>query len=93
MKAGKGIVHNETIHSDCKTNGSHASVIQFWINLPSKQKFDNPEYLAIHKDDIPKQTLNENAGWVKILAGKHEDLHAKIPCYSKQFLYHIHLEA
>ena len=32
-------------------------------------------------------------GWIKVIAGQYENLVSKIPNYSKQFLYHIHLEA
>jgi redox-sensitive bicupin YhaK (pirin superfamily) len=92
MKAGKGIVHDEAINTDFKTK-SLACVVQFWINLPAKHKCEDPNYLPLYENDIPKQTLNYNAGWIKILAGKYENVAAKIPCYSKQFLYHVHLEA
>ncbi len=33
------------------------------------------------------------SGWIKVIVGNYEDLSSKIPNYSEQFLYHIHLEA
>ena len=37
--------------------------------------------------------MTGGAGWIKVLSGEYENMIAKVPCYSKQFLYHIHLEA
>jgi redox-sensitive bicupin YhaK (pirin superfamily) len=37
--------------------------------------------------------LSHKSGWIRVIAGHYENLASKIPEYSKQFLYHIHLEA
>src|SRR5258706_13968642 len=44
MKAGKGIIHEErpTLEFQCNGGGLHA--LQFWINLPSINKNEDPEY-------------------------------------------------
>jgi redox-sensitive bicupin YhaK (pirin superfamily) len=93
MKAGKGIVHDEAASPECQITNPNVSVIRFWINLPSKNKSEEPEYFSLAADDIPNQILTDNTGWIKILSGEYENMIAKVPCYSKQFLYHIHLEA
>jgi redox-sensitive bicupin YhaK (pirin superfamily) len=93
MKAGKGVVQDEAINKECKTNGTDISVVQFWINVPSQHKCEDPDYLSLTEHDVSKQILNDDGGWVKILSGEYENTVAKIPCYSKQFLYHVHLEA
>jgi redox-sensitive bicupin YhaK (pirin superfamily) len=93
MKAGKGVVHDEAINTGCKTNGTDISVVQFWINLPSQHKCDNPFYLSLSDHVVSKQILKHNTGWIKVLLGKYENAVAKIPGYSKQFLFHVHLEA
>jgi len=64
-----------------------------WINLPSKHKSGEPDYLSLQTSDVPKQMLVNGVGWIKILSGKYENLAARVPCYSKQLLYHIHVEA
>lgn len=92
MKAGKGIVHDETLNVDSHTNTHSTHAFQFWINLPSKIKAEPPEYLAIHAHEVPQKGLPHNGGWIKVIVGDYEDLHASIPNYSKQFLYHIQLE-
>jgi hypothetical protein len=93
MKAGKGIVRDETISPQCRITNPDVSVLRFWINLPSKYKSGGPEYFSLQVNDIPKQILNDDAGWLKILSGEYENMAAKTSCYSKHFLYHLHLEA
>lgn len=92
MKAGNGIIHNESVGPDTNKNGDISlHGFQFWINLPSVQKHENPEYMAIQSDELPLINLENEAGTLKVVVGEFEGQTSKIPLYSKQFLYHIHL--
>jgi redox-sensitive bicupin YhaK (pirin superfamily) len=93
MKAGKGIVHDESVRSEFWVTNHDISVVRFWINLPSNRKAEEPDYFSFQSGEIPKQALGNDAGWIKILSGEYGNTVAKIPCYSKEFLYHVHLEA
>ena len=93
MKAGNGIIHDEVLNVDPQTTDGLTHAFQFWINLPSKQKAEPPEYLPVQAGEVPQQMLNDKRGWIKVIVGEYENLISKIPNYSKQFLYHIHLEA
>ncbi len=93
MKAGNGIIHDEVVNVDPQTNDLLTHAFQFWINLPSKQKAEPPEYLPVQATDIPQQMLSDKRGWIKVIVGEYENSVSKIPNYSKQFLFHIHLEA
>ncbi|MBE9586412.1 pirin family protein [Mucilaginibacter sp. JRF] len=93
MKAGNGIIHDETLNSDSKTDSELVHGFQFWINLPSNIKAEAPAYLSVEGNAVPFKTLSENKGWIKVILGGFEDLNSVIPNYSEQFLYHIHLEA
>jgi redox-sensitive bicupin YhaK (pirin superfamily) len=93
MNAGKGIIRDEAVSSEFRLMDSDVSVVRFWINLPSDRKGERPEYFSFQSNEIPIQQLEGDAGWVKVLLGKHRDIVAEAPCYSKEFLYHIHLEA
>jgi len=93
MKAGKGIVHDEAVSAECRITNPNVSIVRFWINLPSKNKCEESEYFSLPVNDIPNQILTDDTGWIKILSGEYENMIAKVPCYSRQFLYHIHLEA
>ncbi|MFI5219706.1 MAG: pirin family protein [Bacteroidia bacterium] len=93
MKAGNGIIHDEVVNVDSQTSDFLTHGFQFWINLPAKNKAEAPEYIPLQANDIPQQELSDKRGWVKVIAGEYEKSVSKIPNYSKQFLYHIHLEA
>lgn len=93
MKAGNGIIHDETLNVDSQTKSNQTHAFQFWINLPSKNKAEKPEYLAIQSNEVPNKPLPNNSGWIKVIAGNYENLKSVIPNYSEQFLYHIQLEA
>jgi redox-sensitive bicupin YhaK (pirin superfamily) len=92
MKAGNGIIHDEVVNVDPKTTDLLTHAFQFWINLPSKQKAEPPEYLSVQANEVPQKMLGDDKGWIKVIVGEYENLVSKIPNYSKQFLYHIHLE-
>lgn len=93
MKAGNGIIHDEAVNIDTEANNLLTHALQFWINLPSKQKAESPDYRPVQAPDVPKELLNDNTGWMKVIVGEYENLVSTIPSYSKQLLYHIHLEA
>jgi len=89
MKAGKGVIYDEFVSpSNCD-----ASVVQLWINLPSKHKGEEPDYFSLLPNEIPKQNLDDCTGWIKVLSGEYTGLSAKIPSYSKEFAYPIQLES
>jgi len=92
MNAGNGIVHDETLNYDSKTDSKLVHGFQFWINLPSKIKAEKPAYLSIEGNEVPVKSLPDGKGWIKVIVGSFEELNAVIPNYSEQFLYHIHLE-
>jgi redox-sensitive bicupin YhaK (pirin superfamily) len=92
MNAGNGIIHDETLNYDSRTDSKLIHAFQFWINLPSKIKTEKPAYLAIEGNNVPAKTLPDGSGWIKVIIGSFEELSSLIPNYSEQFLYHIHLE-
>ena len=92
MKAGNGIIHDGNFNVDPQTKDLVTHGFQFWINLPSKNKAEAPQHLAIQANEVPKKEFSDHRGWIKVIAGEYENLVSKIPSYSRQFLYHIHLE-
>lgn len=92
MNAGNGIIHDETLNYDSRTDSKLTHAFQFWINLPSKIKAEKPDYLAIEGNEVPYKELPDGKGWIKVIVGSFEELRSSIPNYSEQFIYHIHLE-
>ncbi len=93
MKAGNGIIHDENFNYDSQTDSKYIQGFQFWINLPAKNKAEKPAHIAIQANEVPQKTLPNESGWIKVIVGNYEELSSKIPNYSEQFMYHIHLEA
>ena len=93
MMAGNGIVHEQSVRPEFRAGNPGISVVRFWINLPSKRKAGKPGYLSLQPGNIPERELGGDTGWIRIIAGEYGNTMAKIPCYSKEFLYHVHLEA
>jgi redox-sensitive bicupin YhaK (pirin superfamily) len=93
MKSGSGIIHDENVGADPQSNENLIHGFQFWINLPSQIKTEAPHYISFQHRDIPKKQLSDKRGWIKVIAGAYEELRSAIPEYSRQYLYHIHLEA
>ena len=69
MKAGNGIIHDETLNTDSRTGSNRTHAFQFWINLPAKNKAEKPEYLAIQGNEVPQKTLPNDDGWLKVIIG------------------------
>lgn len=93
MKAGNGILHDETGNPDTQTGDPYMHGFQFWINLPSHVKKESPEYPNVDAGEVPKVKLNGDSGWLKVIAGQYENSVSKIPAYTRQYLHHIHLNA
>ena len=91
MNAGNGIIHDETLNFDSRTESKLMHAFQFWINLPAEIKAKKPQYMAIEADKVPFKEIGEGAGWIKVIVGEFQELRSSIPNFSTQFLYHIHL--
>ncbi len=92
MKAGNGIIHDETMNADSKTTNPLNHGFQFWVNLPAKIKKENPDYMAIQSEELPLIPIENNGGWLKVVVGEYNGFQSNIPTYAKQYLYHIHLK-
>jgi redox-sensitive bicupin YhaK (pirin superfamily) len=91
MKAGKGIVHQERPAPEFQRRGGILHTLQFWINLPSINKKEDPEYLAITSADIPEAQLPDNAGSFRVVLGQSGELTSPVKTFLNEFNYHIRL--
>lgn len=83
MKAGKGIIHEE------KPAAGILHALQFWINLPSINKKEEPEYRTLSSREIPEVLLPNNAGLLKVLLGKSGELISPVKTFSNEFIFHV----
>jgi redox-sensitive bicupin YhaK (pirin superfamily) len=90
MKAGNGIIHDEGMSPEFQRSGGVLHGIQFWINLPSKNKEEDPAYLALQPEDVPEVDLGA-VGKLRVLIGAFQNRVSPVESYSEQFIYHIRL--
>ena len=71
MTAAAGVLHEE-FHSQAYTrSGGPFHMVQLWVNLPAQQKMSPPGYQPILAQDIPRVTLPDDAGQLRVIAGLH----------------------
>ena len=82
MTTGRGILHEE-FHSEAfGQRGGVFSMVQMWVNLPSKDKLTDPKYQNIKRAEIPLVELKDNSdtssqtiiGTAAIIAGEWEGI-------------------
>lgn len=66
MTSGSGIMHEEMPRRTEKLEG-----LQFWLNLPGKDKMTVPTYFPIMKEDIVD--IDIPSGKVKLIAGEYDE--------------------
>ncbi len=92
MKAGNGILHDEQPFSTSENDKTFHS-LQFWINLPSTIKAEQPEYMAVRSEQVPEINLPGSAGILRLLLGEFGSTTAPIKTFCKEFIYHFRLNA
>lgn len=74
MTAGAGILHEEFHSANFTRTGGELKMIQLWVNLPAKDKMTHPGYQSITADAIPDVALADNAGRMRVIAGRYGDV-------------------
>ncbi|ECF6268875.1 pirin family protein [Salmonella enterica subsp. arizonae] len=91
MTAGSGILHEE-FHSDAFTRqGGELEMVQLWVNLPMKDKMTTPAYQSITQDVIPTVTLPDDAGTMRVIAGRYEEAKGPADTFSPLNVWDIRL--
>jgi redox-sensitive bicupin YhaK (pirin superfamily) len=72
MTAASGILHEE-FHSERFTReGGTMSMMQLWVNLPARHKMSEPRYQTILDATIPRVSLGDGAGTLRVIAGDYD---------------------
>ncbi|WP_445116816.1 pirin family protein [Acinetobacter sp. WZC-1] len=73
MTAGAGVLHEE-FHSEAfAQQGGPFEMAQLWVNLPAADKMTTPRYQAIEAQQIPVIKLEDNAGQIRVIAGRYAE--------------------
>jgi redox-sensitive bicupin YhaK (pirin superfamily) len=73
MSAGSGILHQEMPK---RTEGL-LSGFQLWVNLPRRQKMEDPAYRGLQANGIPEHHGSDGTH-VKVVAGSYEDIEGPV---------------
>jgi redox-sensitive bicupin YhaK (pirin superfamily) len=69
MTAASGVVHEEKHGREWSRKGGTMQMVQLWVNLPARLKMSPPKYNDITDAQIPRVTLPDDAGVVRVIAG------------------------
>lgn len=70
MTAASGVVHEEFHGRDFAKRGGQFEMVQLWVNLPAKDKMSAPRYQGISDGQIPRISLPNGQGTVRVIAGE-----------------------
>ena len=70
MTAASGVIHRELFSEEYSRSGGPFEMIQLWVNLPAANKMNSPRYQSLKKAEIPIVKLENEAGFVRIIAGQ-----------------------
>ncbi len=59
MRAGRGVVHDESPDEQLRREGGHVHGVQLWINMPKGGKHAEPAYRHVKASEIPTVTADE----------------------------------
>jgi quercetin 2,3-dioxygenase len=93
MTAGAGILHEEYHGAQFSKRGGPFEMIQLWVNLPAKDKMTAPHYQNITNDQIPCIALPNDAGMVRVIAGKHNGVVGPARTFSPVNLWDVRVSA
>ncbi|KIO75904.1 short-chain dehydrogenase [Pedobacter lusitanus] len=91
MTAASGILHKEYHEKEFSRKGGLFQMVQLWVNLPAKDKMSKPKYQAIKNDSIGKYVLQDNAGFVEVIAGAYGNITGAASTFSNLNVYNAHL--
>ena len=92
MTAASGILHEE-FHSESFTRtGGTLEMVQLWVNLPARDKSADPAYQTLRKADIPEMALPDDAGRLRIIAGRHQGRSGPARTFTPMNIWDVTLE-
>ena len=93
MTAGRGIVHQEFHSERFSREGGMFEMLQFWVNLPAKDKNTAAGYQSILSADIPVVELADNAGKIRLIAGNYNGKKGAARTFTELNMWEIDLNA
>lgn len=93
MTAGSGIIHEE-FHSEAfSRSGGLFEMVQLWVNLPAKDKNTPAHYQHLAKEAIPVVALPDDAGHLRLIAGRHGETDGAAETYTEMNVWDVVVHA
>ncbi|MGY8676636.1 pirin family protein [Bradyrhizobium sp. UFLA05-153] len=89
MRAGRGVVHDESPDEVLRRAGGRVHGVQLWINMPKGGKHADPSYRHVKADEIP--LLPQDRGTVRVVAGRTGDVTGPVQTSGNPFVVHASL--
>ncbi|MGF7231413.1 pirin family protein [Arachidicoccus sp.] len=70
MFAGKGLLHSEGPSPALLEKGGTQELLQLWVNVPAKNKWDAPSYQSAKKETLPK-AVQQNGVELRLASGRY----------------------
>ncbi|MGP5739599.1 pirin family protein [Pseudomonas aeruginosa] len=93
MTAASGILHEEYHSEHFRAKGGTLEMVQLWVNLPSRDKMNPPRYQTLLDADIPRVSLPDKAGELRVIAGHYGRHLGPAATHSPIEVWDIHLNA
>ncbi|RKP50315.1 pirin family protein [Pararobbsia silviterrae] len=93
MTAGAGILHKEYHEADYARRGGPMHIAQIWVNLPGAHKMTTPAYQGIVDADIPRVTLPDDGGYVRVVAGEYQGVKGAAHTFTRLNMLDIFVRA
>jgi hypothetical protein len=86
MNSGMGMIHSERPPAELASTGGEFEIVQFWVNVPARNKMDQPEYFPVPSEAMP--VIKEDNGKVtmKLLTGNYQDKTGPVRSKSPLFI-------
>jgi redox-sensitive bicupin YhaK (pirin superfamily) len=91
MTAAYGIVHEEFHGRDFARRGGMFEMVQLWVNLPAKDKMAPPRYQGILDGEIPRVSLPDDHGTVRVVAGEFAGVKGPAKTFTPILLWDLRL--
>ena len=91
MTAGAGILHKEYHEAEYARRGGTMHMAQIWVNLPRTHKMAAPGYQGIVDADIPRVTLPNAGGYVRVIAGEYAGVKGAASTFTKLSMLDVQL--
>lgn len=71
MFAGKAILHSEGPSAQMHKDGGTMEILQLWVNVPKANKWDDPRYQFVRKEDMPR-ILEQDGVNLRLVSGQFD---------------------